>query len=140
MTYRRKVLLVDDHEIVHIMVKNMLGQERFEFVTAKNGEDAAALLTSDAAIALVICDYHMPVLDGLEFIKLKAIMENHRATPVIMVTSNHSAKLKDECATLGVMLLAKPFKKEALRAAVDAALSVGSPSVAEGTILGHGGG
>jgi len=62
----------------------------FTFVEAGNGEEALALLEA-FSIDLVLLDWNMPKLSGIDFLKAARAMDKYKSLPIIMVTSE-SAK------------------------------------------------
>ena len=60
-----KILVVDDDEIARSMVKMILTKEKHEVVLAENGEQALEVLRQ-GGIRLVISDWNMPKMDGID--------------------------------------------------------------------------
>ncbi|MCL2556969.1 MAG: response regulator [Treponema sp.] len=86
------ILIVDDSRIMRNTVKGMfigLGLS-FTAVEASNGEEAITLLEA-FPIDLVLLDWNMPRLSGIEFLKIVRAKEKYKQLPIIMVTSE-SAK------------------------------------------------
>lgn len=63
------VLVVDDSATFRLHLSRLLEQYHFPILTANDGEEALALLERHPETALVITDYHMPKMDGLELIR-----------------------------------------------------------------------
>jgi diguanylate cyclase (GGDEF)-like protein len=63
---RHKVLVVDDSMVFRKQMQNMLENLFFEVITVAHGEEAIGMLSVKQDISLVITDYNMPVMDGLE--------------------------------------------------------------------------
>ena len=81
----KRILLVEDEEILRFLYEVELGDEGYEVVTAKNGKEALLLLEKTKP-HLVILDIIMPKMDGLE--ALPRIKEKHSGLPVIVYTSH----------------------------------------------------
>lgn len=101
-----KILLVEDDIEISTMLKNFLATERFEVVTAFDGESACEKFFSDH-FSLVLLDLMIPKLSGMEV--MERIRENNRV-PIIII----SAKDTDSDKTLGLGLgaddyITKPF-------------------------------
>ncbi len=84
----RTVLVVDDSRIMRNIVKNTFSTMNIpcQFVEAGNGKEALQQLEKQK-IDLVLLDWNMPELSGLEFLKRVRAMEQHKSMPIIMVTS-----------------------------------------------------
>lgn len=84
----RTVLVVDDSRIMRNIVKNTFSEMGIpcEFVEAGNGKEALVQLES-REIHLVLLDWNMPELSGLDFLKKVRAMEKYASLPIIMVTS-----------------------------------------------------
>jgi two-component system chemotaxis response regulator CheY len=84
----KQILVVDDSRIMRNIVKNIFLGLRIpcEFTEADNGVEAMAKISS-RKIDLVLLDWNMPGLSGLDFLKKVRRTENLKGIPVIMVTS-----------------------------------------------------
>src|SRR5437667_12691638 len=82
-----KVLIVDDEPDLEILIRQRFRRKikegEFEFVFARNGEEALDYLRNDAALTVVMCDINMPVMDGLTLLsKMGSIKRTMRAVMV----------------------------------------------------------
>jgi two-component system chemotaxis response regulator CheY len=84
----KTVLVVDDSRIMRNIVKNTFSQMHIpcQFVEAGNGIEALRQLETQR-IDLVLLDWNMPELSGLDFLKKVRAMETYKTLPIIMVTS-----------------------------------------------------
>jgi two-component system chemotaxis response regulator CheY len=82
------VLIVDDSRIMRNTVKGMFSEMRIvcTFLEASNGEEALEQLGM-TKIDLVLLDWNMPKLSGIDFLKSVRAMEKYKSLPIIMVTS-----------------------------------------------------
>lgn len=60
------VLVVDDSMVFRKQMSNMLKNLFFQVITVAHGEEALGILSTHKNIDMVLTDYHMPVMDGLE--------------------------------------------------------------------------
>lgn len=107
-----QVLIVDDTEI-NLILFGALVKKLDDCVphTFANARDALAW-TRDNVPDLVIVDYMMPDLDGLEFIRLMREMPGRDGVPVIMITANDQKQLRYRALDLGANdFLTKPVDK-----------------------------
>jgi two-component system chemotaxis response regulator CheY len=84
----KTVLVVDDSRIMRNIVKNTFSLIKIpcQYVEAANGQEALQQLTSQK-IDLVLLDWNMPQLSGIDFLKTIRAQEKYKDLPVIMVTS-----------------------------------------------------
>lgn len=78
-----KVMVVDDSQTFRLHVSSLLAQYRFPVLTANNGSEALKLLERNPDIALVLTDYHMPEMNGLELIR--RIRRRHRREDLAII-------------------------------------------------------
>ena len=82
-----KILVVDDFATMRKVVRNMLRQLGCENVAeAENGEVAFRMAQTDD-FGLFVSDWNMPVMSGLEFLKVVRAEEKTKETPFLMVTA-----------------------------------------------------
>jgi signal transduction histidine kinase/CheY-like chemotaxis protein len=82
----RKVLLVDDDEIMRASVRRVLEQEKWEVEGASNGRLALERLASSAPDVIVL-DLMMPEMDGFEFLAAMRQQPEWRDIPVLVLTA-----------------------------------------------------
>jgi len=111
-----KALVVDDASFVRDLVKRTVRQ-RFpviETTDAQNGRRAQSLM-SRAAFDLVLCDWEMPEMSGLELLQWMRQQPQYQKTPFIMITSRGDKDHVVEAVKEGVSeYLGKPFSPEGL--------------------------
>jgi len=83
---QRNILVVDDEEHVRESLSAVLGREGYVVHLADSGERGLQLLKEQPVIQLVISDYNMPGMNGVEFLKL--IRERHPNVVRIMLTGD----------------------------------------------------
>lgn len=85
------IMVVDDSRIMRNTVKGVFtGVETpCNFIEARDGEEAMVLL-EDQIVDLVLLDWNMPRLSGIDFLKQVRAMEQYNNLPIIMVTSEAS--------------------------------------------------
>jgi PAS domain S-box-containing protein len=110
------VLAVDDDPLVLTNLVTMLEDLGHVPLTATSGDEALALLNSDSNIDLVITDFAMPRMTGLQL--ARAIASTRPSLPVIVATGYSEIPLQ---GTPFAQRLAKPFGFDDLARAIDAA-------------------
>ncbi len=109
-----KIMVVDDSATVRAQVSRALTQAGFETVQAVDGLDAFnKVTTTDADVALIVCDVNMPNMSGIEF--LEAAKGRGVSAPVLMLTTEGQPQLMQRAKAAGARAwIIKPFKAEIL--------------------------
>lgn len=110
-----KVMVVEDSAPFRSALKKILTSLQFQVFTAAHGEEAMNYFTDNPDIKLALCDYRMPVKDGLEVLKEIRAIGDKNQIGVLMMTSpsenvNGAIFLKNSANDF----IAKPFVKEEL--------------------------
>lgn len=89
-----KILIVDDDMINLKLLKSMLMKtpKVREVVEAKNGADAIELLKAHSDIDIILLDIIMPVMGGIEMLKVVRADENLKQLPIIVLTTDETKK------------------------------------------------
>ncbi len=120
---RKRVLVVDDSEIVLDMARQALEEGGFEVVTATSAMEANEYVFCENKPALIIMDVMLPMLDGDK--KAKMLKENEltREIPILLLSSKPENELRwlvQESGADG--FLRKPFTKRLMLAKVEEAI------------------
>jgi two-component system chemotaxis response regulator CheY len=109
-----RVLVADDSSTMRkIILRSLQAVGVKDVAEAADGSEAIALF-EPGKFDLVLTDWNMPGMNGLEL--LKAIREQDKAIPVIMVTTEAEKSRILEAIQAGVTdYLVKPFQQDALR-------------------------
>ncbi|MFP3928933.1 MAG: chemotaxis response regulator CheY [Desulfobacteraceae bacterium] len=108
-----KVLVVDDFATMRRIVKGVLKQLGFSnIIEAEDGTSAMDLLRKEK-IGLVVSDWNMPKMTGLDLLKAIRADEDLKSTPFIMVTAEGQKENVIEAVKAGVNnYIVKPFTPE----------------------------
>jgi len=106
----KHILLVEDYEMNRLVVKTILKAFNIRISEAENGEEAIKLLKVEN-FDLILMDVQMPVMSGLEAIKI--IRQHlHLKIPVIALTANAINGERERCLDAGMSgYLSKPFNE-----------------------------
>jgi two-component system, chemotaxis family, chemotaxis protein CheY len=117
-----RVLVVDDFATMRKIIKNVLKQINLEnTVEAENGRQALQTLKSDP-VDLIISDWIMPEMTGIEFLRACKEDPSIKNIPFIMVTAEAQKDSVIEAIKGGVdNYIVKPFTPEKLQDAIDKA-------------------
>jgi two-component system chemotaxis response regulator CheY len=114
-----KILVVDDSKAIREIERKYLEELGFEVLEAENGEEAFKILEENSDIKLILLDWHMPVMNGYEFLLKLRSNPNWSDIKVMMVTTENQQKSVIEAIMAGANeYLMKPFDKEMLEVKV----------------------
>ena len=110
-----KILVVDDFATMRKVIRNLLKQIGYEnIVEAEDGVSALKALKSQK-IDLIVSDWNMPNMTGLELLKEVRADEELRPTPFLMVTAEALQDNVIAAVKAGVSnYIVKPFSAEVL--------------------------
>ena len=110
----KTILTVDDSRTMRDMLHLALTEAGFRVVQAVDGVDGLEAL--DAAQAdIIITDINLPRLDGFGFIEGVRKNDKHRATPILVLTTESDAAKKQRARDAGATgWIVKPFNPEKL--------------------------
>ncbi|UPT77132.1 response regulator [Sulfurovum sp. XGS-02] len=89
-----KVLVVDDDFINRKLIQTLLKKNPrvTDIIEAENGSDALDKMKKDPSINLILLDIMMPVVDGIEFLKIFRSDMNNAHVPVIVLSTDDTRK------------------------------------------------
>jgi len=120
MSNQINVLAVDDDMINLKLLKSMLMKTGSvaEVVEAGNGSDAIGVLKSRNDIDLILLDIIMPVMNGIEMLKVVRADENLKQLPIIVLTTDETKK--GEALEYGANgFLMKPIRADDLKTKIE---------------------
>jgi response regulator RpfG family c-di-GMP phosphodiesterase len=114
---RPRILIVDDDPIQLLYLSKTLSKlPPTEIITLTSSEKGLELCTNESW-NLVIVDYEMPNINGVNFVTKLRALEHHSATPVLMVTASTDPLVKHKVLTHGTIdFLQKPVDATELQA------------------------
>ncbi len=122
-----QILAVDDSRTIRDMLKLALTQAGFETNLAEDGIHGLEVLSGLSPDA-IITDINMPRMDGFGFIEAVRAQESHRATPILVLTTESAPEMKARARAAGATgWIVKPFDPEKL---VRALKTVAGPGAA----------
>ena len=114
---KRRMLVVDDDRVIREMIKMMLSDHGCEIIDeCGDGLEAIAKIKEqDIPYDMIFCDLHMPIMSGLDLLKLLRQSDEHLKLPFIMVTASKDKKFLKEAIRAGVSdFLIKPIEETKL--------------------------
>ncbi len=110
-----KAMVVDDSKSIRQIERKYLEEMGFTVVEAENGEEALKVLKENPDIRLILLDWHMPVMNGYEFLKAVRANPEWSGIKIMMVTTENQQKSVIDAIMAGANeYLMKPFDKEML--------------------------
>jgi two-component system chemotaxis response regulator CheY len=111
-----RALIVDDSKAMRALIARMLRASDFDdIVEATNGVDAFRCLRDTGSFDVVLVDWNMPQMTGIEFIRRVRSSGMLEDASVVMVTSETAIEKVAEALESGAdEYLMKPFTREAL--------------------------
>jgi two-component system, chemotaxis family, chemotaxis protein CheY len=103
---QNKILIVDDVLSMRRLTKEILRDSGFN----QDGQEALTLMRK-IKVNLVICDWNMPVMSGIEYFKVVQADSKLAKTPFIMLTSSSEIVKVKEAIEAGITsYVIKPYK------------------------------
>ncbi len=109
-------LVVDDSSTIRMILKKFLTKLGFQVVEAADGREALERLREMAQADLVLVDWNMPEMNGVDFIRAVRAERAYDAVPLVMVTTN--VELEQVAAALEAganEYVMKPFTLDVIR-------------------------
>ncbi len=105
---KERILIVDDDKYIALLLYNFLEEEGFICDTAENGLEALEKVSKGNHYDMVLLDFVMPKMNGLEF--LAALKEINPKLPVLMISGYRTIDNTLEALRLGAIgFIKKPF-------------------------------
>ena len=122
MNEKKKILIIEDHDSIRILLGNFLGKE-FNVFTKEDGFEALLWLGNGNIPDLIILDLEMPRVNGFEFLDNIRGSGFYRDIPVIVVSGEENPALQAKCHKYGIVdFLTKPFNPLKLKQQIEVTL------------------
>ena len=113
-----KVLIIDDSAVMRKIIQRNIQQSGLwvdEFVEAGDGREGVEKVTSNN-IDLILCDWNMPNMTGIDFVKAVRVSGQKSNIPIVMVTTEGGEAKIEEAKNSGANgYLTKPFTPDQLK-------------------------
>jgi len=116
----KKILIVDDSDLERELLMEVLRGTgvKNDFLQARTGEEAIQVLgTRYNEIGLILLDWQMPQMSGMEFMEAVVKVPQVARTPIIMVTASGTDENKKKASTVNPNLagyIVKPYTPDSL--------------------------
>lgn len=110
-----QALVIDDSRAVRLLVGNILRDQGYDVYDAGHGREGLEKLRANPDIRLVLVDWNMPVMDGLEFIQAVRRERAWDSVQIVMVTTETESEQVQRAINAGANeYVMKPFAPEVL--------------------------
>ena len=107
------VLILNDSRATRLVLKNFMLELGYQVTEAENGLEALGCLEGRAPVDLVLADWEMPLMNGVEFVRSVRGNPTHSHIPVVMVADCNTHSGMVEALNAGVNeYVMKPFTRE----------------------------
>jgi len=108
-------LVIDDSRVARAVIGSILRELNHDVVEAANGREGLDRLAEFPDVELVLVDWNMPVMDGLEFIRAVRAQAAYDPVRIVMVTTETECDQMNRAMAAGANeYVMKPFTKEVL--------------------------
>lgn len=108
-----KALVVDDSPITRRVVSLVLNQHHISSKEALDGKDALEILSRDNSFNLVLVDWNMPGMNGLEFLATVRKQPRFEHMKLIIVSANDTPEAFEEAQKVGADdFITKPISRD----------------------------
>jgi len=105
----KRILLAEDEEILRMLVTDTLEDEDYEVDEAEDGQQALELASKND-YDLIVLDYMMPMLTGLEVIEAIRNKLNNKSVKILMLSAKSQSYEQEKIIQAGAdYFMAKPF-------------------------------
>jgi two-component system, chemotaxis family, chemotaxis protein CheY len=120
----KTILVVDDFKTIRSFICEMLESRGYKAVPASDAREAVQLLArKDIRFDLVLTDYSMPGISGLDLLKQIRKSEAYKTIPVIFLTSENRPEKIKRAKELGLTdWITKPYRPEVFFTKVETSL------------------
>ena len=109
-------LVVEDSKAMRIILKQILESLGATVEEAENGKEALEKLQTMEAPKIVLVDWNMPVMNGLDFVRAVRANPAYRKLPLMMVTTETEASQMGRALAAGANeYVMKPFTKDVIQ-------------------------
>ncbi|MDQ2872519.1 MAG: response regulator [Candidatus Eremiobacteraeota bacterium] len=119
----RRVLIADDDPAICALIDTVLKKDPYEIVIRNDAESALVALAQHGPFDVVICDFMLPGISGIDLIERLRANAPTRALPILMISGHTNYAMDGRAKAAGAnMFLNKPFTISQLRLAVSGLL------------------
>lgn len=108
-----KAMVIDDSRVIRMILANTLSELGFEVSQACNGREALEAVRQQSGLSLILVDWNMPEMNGLDFVKNVRADARFDSVPLMMVTTETEIEQVTAALAAGANeYVMKPFTKD----------------------------
>ena len=124
MSDNKKILIVEDDQDTTFLLEKLLSKNNYSVIKSNNGEEALDILKTESP-QIILADWTMPVMDGLELCKILKKNEDYKIIYFIMLTARASLKDKVTGLDFGADdFIVKPIENQELLARIRSGIRI----------------
>lgn len=113
----RSCLIVDDSRVIRLVARNILEELNFDIMEAENGKMALETCAESGMPHVVLLDWNMPEMNGLDFLKALRQAPGGDSPVVVFCTTENDVQHINAAITAGAdEYIMKPFDREIIEA------------------------
>lgn len=122
-----RVLVVDDDPAICMLIKTILKNGPFAVTICNDAESALVYLKEPEAYDVIISDFMLPGISGIQLIEQIRSNEATAQTPIVMISGHNNYAMQDRAKKAGAnAFLRKPFTLSQLRLTLSSLLATGA--------------
>jgi len=122
-----RVLVVDDDPAICMLIKTILKNGPFNVTICNDAETALVYLHQPEAFDVIISDFMLPGISGIQLIEQIRSMPGTEQTPIVMISGHNNYAMDERAKKAGAdAFLRKPFTLSQLRLTISSLLAPGA--------------
>ena len=118
----KPILIIDDDRPVRRALRLLLESHAFDCKEADDGLEGLTLLDGGLSVDVILSEYHMPVINGLDFLKALTYRVSGQGVQVILLSGNMTKKMEKIAKKAGAFaVMPKPYDAQKLLAMISRA-------------------
>ena len=111
----KPILIIDDDRPLRRTLRLLLESHAFDCKEADDGQEGLTLLDGGLSVDVILSDYHMPVINGVDFLKALTYRVSGEGVPVILLSGNMTKEIEQIAKQAGAFaVMAKPYDPQEL--------------------------
>lgn len=111
----KPILIIDDDRPLRRTLRLLLESHAFDCKEADDGQEGLTLLDGGLSVDVILSDYHMPVINGVDFLKALTYRVSGKGVPVILLSGNMTKEIEQIAKQAGAFaVMAKPYDPQEL--------------------------